>query len=103
VKVILRPRRTGRTEDLVELCIEAEAYGEPSYIVCSDHREAVRISRVAEEKGYHISFPITFHEFLTHQYAHRNIKNFFIDNADILLQQLSPVQIRAVTMMEQSE
>jgi hypothetical protein len=98
MKVILKPRKTGRTKELIRLCAEAEANGEVSYIVCSGQEEAYRIFEVAKELKLTIGFPITFHEFLTAQYFGRNIKNFYIDNADQLLQYITKVEIQAITM-----
>lgn len=80
------------------MCAEAEAREEVSYIVCIDQQEAYRISQRAQEMGLSIGFPITFDEFRKGEYYSRNIRNFFIDNADYLLRSLSDVPIRAITM-----
>jgi hypothetical protein len=98
VNVILRLRRTGRTQQLILLCSEAEKRGEISYIVCSDQQEARRIFDVANELESPVAFPITYQEFLSGQYAGKNIQNFYIDNADRFLQSMTDVPIRAVTM-----
>jgi NAD-dependent SIR2 family protein deacetylase len=103
MKVILRPRQTGRTEELIRLCAEAEERGEVSYIVCSNHTEAYRIAEVAKELKLMIGFPLTVHEFLDNQYAARNVNNLFIDNADQLLQAIAQVPIRAITVEQESE
>lgn len=102
MKVILRDRHTGRTEELIRLCAEAEADGEVSYIVCLNHVEAYRIAQEAKKLELFISFPITSREFLNGEYFGRNIKNFFIDNADHILQSITAVPIKVVTM-EQSD
>ena len=102
MQIILRARGTGRTQELTRLCAEAEARGEVSYIVCSNHEEAGRIFREAQSLELPIALPITFYEFITNHYAGHNIKNFFIDNADQLLQYMTSVSIQAVTM-EQTE
>jgi len=98
MKIILRDRHTGRTEELIRLCAEAEARGECSYIVCLNHVEAYRIAQEAKKLDLFISFPITSREFLNAEYSSRNIKNFFIDNADQLLQSMTAVPIQVVTM-----
>lgn len=100
MKVILRPKRTGRTEELIRLCAEAEARGEVSYIICSNHQEAYRIAKVAEELDLVIGFPVTMVEFFTREYHAPNIRNFFIDNLDHILQSMTSVTIQAVTMEE---
>ena len=98
MKVILRHRHTGRTQELILLCSQAEKRGEVSYLVCSGHREARRIFQEAHELESPIAFPITFDEFLGGRFAERNIDNLFIDNVDYLLQAMTRVPIRAVTM-----
>lgn len=104
MKVILRQRQTGRTQDLILLCSQAEKRGEVSYIVCSNQKEARRIFEVAESLESPIAFPITYDEFFNRQYAAMNIHNFFIDNADQLLQYFTVVTIQAVTMeLEKSD
>lgn len=104
MKVILRHRNTGRTQELILLCSQAEKRGEASYIVCSTEREAHRIFVEAQDLESPVAFPITYDEFLNRQYAARNIQNFFIDNADQLLQYFTVVTIQAVTMeLEKSE
>ena len=98
MKVILRDRHTGRTQDLILMCSHAEKHGEISYIVCSDQQEARRIFEEAQALNLPVAFPITYYEFRAHQYAGKNIDNFYIDTADHFLQSLTTVPIRAVTM-----
>jgi hypothetical protein len=100
MKIILRPGKTGRTEELIRMCAEAEAREEVSYIVCLSQQEATRIFQRSIDLNLNIGFPITFDEFLKGQYFTRNIRNFFIDNADILLRSLTPVTIQAITLEE---
>lgn len=100
MRVIIRPRGTGRTEELIRVCAEAEAKGEVSYIVCSSQEEAHRIFQRSQELKLTIGFPVTSYEFFNHKYHAPHIKNFFIDNADYLLQSLTPVHISVVTMEE---
>lgn len=103
MKIILRHRKTGRTQELILLCSQAEKRGEVSYIVCANQQEARRIFEEAETLESPISFPITYYEFRAQQYAGHNIQNFFIDNADHFLQSLTPVPIQAVTMEQIDE
>ena len=77
MKVILRPRQSGRTKELIRLCAEAEARGEVSYIICNSQEEASRIYQEAEELNLVIAFPITTTEFIERRYSARNIKNFY--------------------------
>ena len=104
MKVILRHRHTGRTQELILLCSQAEKQGEVSYIVCSSQKEARRIFTEAHSLESPIAFPITFNEFLSGQYATRNIQNLFIDNVYHFLQAMTETPIRAVTIeLERSE
>lgn len=103
VRVIIGGRGSGRTEQLIHLCAEAESQGEISYIICLDQPEARRIFQRADEMGVSIGFPITLREFLTHQYFSRNIKNFYIDNLDHLLRSLTDVNIQAITLEDTME
>jgi hypothetical protein len=98
MRVILSGRKTSRTTTLIELCAEAEVRGEVSYIVCHSREAAQKIFQKAEELSKNIGFPITYDEFIDNKYSHRNIKNFFIDNADHLLQSLTPVRIDTVVL-----
>jgi hypothetical protein len=96
--VIARGRKRSKTTQLIELCAEAEAKGEISYIICHNHQEAYRIAQKALEMNLIISFPITYFEFTKHQYEGRTIKNFFFDNVDMFLQSLTTVHIAAMAI-----
>lgn len=103
MQVILSGRKTSRTTRLIEMCAEAEKKGEISYIVCHSHEAAYAIKQKAEELNLFIGFPLTFGEFLDHQYHGKVIKNFYIDNADMLLQSLTAVHIEAVVLEKEKE
>lgn len=103
MRLLIGGRGTGRTEELIRMCAEAEGKGEISYIICLDQPEARRIFQRSQEMGLNIGFPITLNEFLTHQYHSRNIRNFYIDNADHLLRSLSDVTIQAITLEDTME
>lgn len=89
MKLLYKHRQTGRTTELIQRCAKAEKNGEVSYIVCHTQNEAYRIAERAKQMNLIIGFPITFDEFLNHSYAGQNIDNFFIDNADMLLQRMA--------------
>jgi len=101
-QVIHQHRQTGKTTRLIEMCAEAEAKGECSYIVVHSHNEAYRVSQLAKELGKIIGFPITFDEFLRGAYDKRRVKHLYIDEAQFLFGMLSPyVPIEAVTMTKE--
>lgn len=97
-EIIYSGRRTGRTQHLINMAAEAEENGEVCYIVCGTHDQAYQIAQRAKEQGLSIGFPLTYHEFMMHQYAGQNIDKFFIDNADHLLQMIAGGKIEAITL-----
>lgn len=101
MRVIASGRKTSRTTQLIELCHEAEMRGEPSYIVCRDSEAARRVFDRAGEMHKRIKFPITFDDLRL--YAHPSIANLFIDDADKLLQTLTPVRIATVTILKEPD
>jgi hypothetical protein len=103
MKVICGGWRTGKTMELIKLAAEAEARGEISYIVCHNHAEAYRIAQEAKRLDLLIGFPITYDEFLNHDYAGNNIKHLFIDNVEMLLQKLARSPVSAVTILRSEE
>lgn len=93
MKKILTPRATGKTHSLI---VESAKTG--SYIVCANKIESERIKQRARELELSIPQPITYSEFLRKQYYGAGIKGFLIDNADRLLQAMTPVPVHTITM-----
>lgn len=101
--VIASGRKTSRTTQLINLCAEAEARGEISYIVVKNHERAQAVAQKARELGLTMGFPVTFNEFLSNRWSANNIKNFFIDDADQLLASLAaPAQIAAIVVLKEN-
>lgn len=98
MEIIVGGRQSGRTTRLIELAAAEEAAGRICYIVCAYHAEAYRIAKQAEAMNLSIGFPIMYTEFLDKQYYGQNIDCFLIDNADDLLQALTPVGIKAIVV-----
>jgi hypothetical protein len=84
MRIIQKPRRAGKTWDLVTHAAERSAY-----IVCRDRKEAERVFSSAVDRDLHIPFPITFYEFAEKRYYGKGIKEFLIDDVDALLHFLS--------------
>lgn len=101
--IIASGRKTSRTTRLIEMCAEAEAAGEVSYIVARHHQHAWNIAQKAKELGLTIGFPLTFEEFLIGKQHSRFIKNFFIDDADLLLQSMTHSNVKAITVLKEPE
>lgn len=96
MKVVLRGRGGGKTTELIRISARTN-----SYIVAMSRDEAGRIFAQAQAMGLNIPYPITFDNFLDHQYSSWGIRDFLIDNADVLLQRLSRgVNIVAVSVTD---
>lgn len=93
MKIIIKPRRMGKTTELIK-----QSNKEWKYIVCHSQQEALRIQEQAQRIDIEIPLPITYQEFLKKQYYGRVIRGFLIDNADMLLQHISPVNIDTIIL-----
>ena len=93
MKIIVRPRQGGKTTELVKM-----AHKHNGYIVCLNHLEVARVFEESQHMECKINFPITFHEFLNHEYNDKGVKKFYIDNVEMLIQQLTNVPIEAITL-----
>ena len=98
MEIICKSRRMGKTTDLIKLSAKSGGY-----IVCLCLDEANRIFHQADSMGLNIPYPITFSEFINKQYYGKGIKEFLIDNADLLLQQMSSVPIRVISLTATKE
>tara|TARA_R110000822_G_scaffold128195_4_gene263891 strand:- start:961 stop:1341 length:381 start_codon:yes stop_codon:yes gene_type:complete len=97
MKVMLKARGKGKTHAL----IERAAIG-GGYIVCRTRQDASRIGMMAREMELNILFPITYDDFVKERYLGANISEFYIDDADDLLQSLSPrVRIDTITISDE--
>jgi len=98
MRIIYNGRKTNRTTTLIQLCAEAEARHEVSYIVCHNQQEAYRIAQKAKAMGLNIGFPLTYDELLNDQY---HCKHLFIDNVEKLLARIARVNIAAITLLKE--
>jgi len=88
----------GKTTELIKMSHE-----NGGYIVCSTQQEVQRIFQLSIELECTIPFPISFDEFIHHEYHSRGIKEFYIDNVDMLIQYLSDVPIKAITLSKEDQ
>ena len=95
MKVIVRPRQSGKTMELIKQASESGAY-----IVTFSMAAADCIFRTAKESGYKIHLPITFRELFSHHYGRYCEGGWLIDNLDICLQGMTPYEIHTVTFTE---
>lgn len=98
MKVILGKQGSGKTTELIKMAAEGRYY-----IVCRNYNHARHIQQMALEMGVVILFPISYDEFLNRQYNGVHIDGFLIDDADALLQRLSPVRITAITLTNENQ
>ena len=92
MRIIELGRGAGKTYQLVTMAAENKGY-----IVCRDRVAAEMIFQQAMDRKLDIKFPITFEEFANGGYRSRGIREFMIDDVDILLEHLSGVPISYCT------
>ncbi len=98
MRLIIRPRRCGKTTTLIKLCAK-----NGGYIVCHSKEESIRIFQQANDMKRKIPLPISYDEFYRKQYYGRGVGKFHIDNAEMLLQYISDVPIESITMTKPSK
>lgn len=82
---IIKPRRSGKTSELIKI-----SYDKWYYIACKDKNECDRVFRMAKELGYDIPFPITFSDILSYRINEVNTKGILIENVDMFLMAACP-------------
>lgn len=92
MEIIYKPRRSGKTTELIKACIL-----KGGYIVCNNEREAHRIQEQAKDMGYKIPLPITYDELINKQYS-KNISKLHIDNLGIFLDRLTQGKVETITL-----
>ena len=84
MRIIYGPAGSGKTTQLIKIAAKHDYY-----MVVKSAAEARRVKHEAIKLGYDILFPLTYREFLDNKYYKSGIKGFLIDNADMMLQELS--------------
>jgi hypothetical protein len=92
MKIDIRPRRAGKTTDLIKECAE-----NGGYIVCAHRREAHNIHKAARQMGLEIPLPITFNEFVRGEFVGIGVKVIYIDNIDLCIQSISSAPVKTIT------
>lgn len=95
MKVIVKPRQAGKTEELLELAVEHFAY-----IVCPTMSQVQYLWDRARDAGItsKMPMPISFDEFVSGRYRAGGIKAFIIDDLDLCIQQMTRVPVIAVSL-----
>lgn len=91
--MIIKPRGGGKTTDLIKIAHERHGY-----IVCRNFTEAERVHKESRKMGFDILFPMTYQEFMDRSYRGVDVREFYIDDAQALLQQLTAIPIEAITL-----
>lgn len=91
MKIIIGDRYKGKTERLIQMSAESQAY-----IVVRDHRTAYSIAQRATAAGLKIPFPLTYQEFIDKQFG--SAVRFLIDDADALLSHLARGRLEAISL-----
>lgn len=97
MKLIIKPRQSGKTSELIRMSEETNAY-----ILTLNRGMAEYVSKMAAQQGYNILFPITLDEYMRSRLKGSHVTHILIDNADMVLQHIfSEATIDAITMSEQ--
>lgn len=92
-KIIIKPRQTGRTTEMIKMAAEHNLY-----IVTTDRHRALFILKMAKDLGLKILMPITVGELpIHHSFL---LQEVLIDDADQVLEYLVGTRIKAITMEE---
>lgn len=93
MKIIARPRQSGKTTELIKMSAET------GYIMAVPNIEnKIWVMEKAKEMGLNIPEPFTHDQFIDLDYEDEGIKGFLIDNAEYLLKKLTDVPIRAIVI-----
>ena len=95
MNIIYSPRGHGKTTQIIK-----QSAGRNVVIVCFNRQECERVSRQAAEMNIPIAKPISFVTFMEGGLRGREVDAVLIDNVDLCLQSLYPVEIETITMTE---
>ena len=94
MKLIIKPRQSGKTSELIRMSEEANAY-----IITLNRGMAEYVSKMAKAQGHNIPHPIALNDYMRTGFKDSNVKHILIDNADMVLQHIfSEATIDAITM-----
>ena len=93
MRIELRNRQSGKTNDML-----LRAHGTKNVIVCVNYMEVKRLKGLAKDLELDIMEPITFGAFINGNPRDVDFEGYYIDNADMLLQQLARGPLKLITM-----
>ncbi len=93
MEIIVGKRQSGKTTRLIR-----KAANFNGYLVVHNERMASDVAQIAAKMGIGINYPLTHAEFLKQNYHGCGVKHFYIDDAELLLERISLVPIKGITM-----
>jgi hypothetical protein len=90
MEVIIKPRRSGKTVELIKI-----ANKEWKYIVCPDRQRAENIVKTANKLGLDIPYPIVTNEL---PLKSPFVESVLVDDADEVLRRLIGKDIKTITI-----
>jgi len=90
MKRIITSRGGGKTRRLIQISSDTN-----NYIVAFNPHD---VADQANKMNVNIPFPLTYDEFLNGQYNESGINGVLIDNAEMLIQHMSKVPVKAVSI-----
>lgn len=86
--VIVRPRNSGKTTELIQRAATIDAAGGVAYVVVADRERAHTLFQTAQNIGVNIRFPISWREFVTPG-SRGFITDYLFDDVDDILRYLA--------------
>ena len=96
MKIIAKPRCTGKTTELVKLSAKTN-----TYILVLNRQRQKEVARLADSMNMIIPYPVTLEDYMRTQFRGSFINHILIDDADEILQRFfHSVVIDVITITE---
>ena len=90
MKLIIKPRQSGKTSELIRMSEETNAcILTPNWIM------AEYTAEMAKKQGHDIPYPIALNDYMRTGLRDSNVRHILIDNADIVLQKIFSEYVRS--------
>lgn len=93
MEIIYKPRRGGKTTEIIKRCAE-----QGGVILVPTRMMADMLIMMAADMGLEIPMPITAFDFKHDRHLARGIEKLHIDNAELVLQAMSKVPIKTISL-----
>ena len=98
MEIIYKERGKGKTFELIKMASENNLY-----IVARDMKTVDYIFNLARNHNLSIPYPLTYNEFFNKQYYGKRIEGFLIDDAEMLLQYLTNIPIKGISITKKGD